>query len=193
VKALRIALSLAALALGVVALALAHDVRAWDRAIDDGRAGSTWLPGDPASDLLALDDDLALRRGERAFALAVATPGGFDPGAMRAQRRAAAELALSEAVDLGSAREASRAGNLLGILAATVDDFADPGPAERGAALIFDAAIRADTSNVDAKYNLELLFRRIVVVGTQEGPSYGSGNLGDSRAGAGAGTPGSGY
>jgi hypothetical protein len=192
VTALRIGLSLAALALGVVALALAHDVRAWDRAIDDGRAGTTWLPGDPASGLLSLEDDLALRKGERAFAIALATPRGFETDAKRARRRAESELALSEAVDLGSAHQASRAGNLLGILGATGDYVSDPDSAERRAASIFDAAIRADNANVDAKYNLELLFRRIVI-GTRDGPSSGSGNPDDSRDGAGAGRPGSGY
>ena len=54
---------------------------------------------------------------------------------------------------------------MLGILAATANDVADPGLVERRAAGTFDAAIRADGDNVDPKYNLELLFRRIVVVG----------------------------
>ena len=190
---LRIGLSLAALALGVVALALAHDVRSWERAVEDVRAPSTWLPGDPGSDLVALDDDLALRKGERAFSIAVRSPFGFDR-ARRAARRAEAELALSEAADQGSARQASRAGNLLGILAATADDTTDASEPERRAESILDAAVRANPNNIAAKYNLELLFRRIVVVGgLREGPAYGSGNLGGSRAGAGAGLPGSGY
>ena len=68
--------------------------------------------------------------------------------------------------------------------------MADAGLAERRAAETFDAAIRADGDNVDPKYNLELLFRRIVVVGTREGAGFGSGTLGGSLAGAGAGAPG---
>lgn len=189
-SALRITLALAAVALGLVSLAAAHDVTAWKNAAGGGRAGSTWLPGDPAARVLALEDDVALRRGERAFAEAFRPTMGFGSDLERARKRGQAEAALSRAIDLGSARQASRAGNLLGILAATAND---PGPVEQQAVGTFDAAIRADGENVDAKYNLELLFRRIVVLGPREGAGSGSGNRGRSRAGAGAGMPGFGY
>ncbi len=190
---LRIAVAIAAVVLGLASLAAAHDVGAWKDAAGGGRVGSTWLPGDPAGRVLALEDDLTLRRGERAFAVAMRPPKGFETGLERARRRAEAEAALSRAIDVGSPRQASRAGNLLGILAATANDVADPGLVERRAAGTFDAAIRADGDNVDPKYNLELLFRRIVVVGTREGAGFGSGTLGGSLAGAGAGAPGTGY
>jgi hypothetical protein len=190
VSALRITLALAAVLLGLASLLAAHDVSVWKDAAGGGRVGSTWLPGDPAGRVLALDDDVALRRGERTFGEAFRVEG-FESDLERARKRAEAEAALSAAIDLGSARQASRAGNLLGILAATGSAFADP--VEQQALGTFDAAIRADAENVDAKYNLELLFRRIVVVGAREGAGVGSGNRGEPRADAGAGVPGFGY
>lgn len=194
-----------AIVAGTVALVLAHDVRAWGNGLDRGDRtyatrpkaaqwrASTWLFDGAARRSLAIGDDLALRRAEQAFSIAVSTPRGLDNGARRAQLRASAELALSDVVASGSAAEASRAGNLLGILAATTSDRADASETDRRAGDLFDAAIRADPTNVAAKANLELLLRRIRVVGVREGPSNGSGNRGDSLEGAGAGEPGSGY
>jgi hypothetical protein len=205
VTPVRFVLSVAAVALGATALGLAHDVRSWDRAIGRGDArfarepdsaywdATGWLPGDAGADVLSLADDLALRRAEQAFAVARAAPAGFDNGRRRAQLRAEAELALSDVVATGSRSQASRAGNLLGILAVTTDGEADAAAGEQRALDTLDAAIRADPTNTDAKYNLELLLRRIRVVGSREGAGGGSGNRGDSRAGAGSGTPGSGY
>jgi hypothetical protein len=190
--ALRVVLSVAALALGLVAFSLAHDVRAWGRpGAGDGRAASTWLPGDPAAKLVGLEDDIALRRGERAFARAADPQQTFQRDRVRS--RAEAEVALSEVVDIGSARQASRAGNLIGILVATSDEVADVDATERRAAATFDAAIRADPTNIDARYNLELLFRRLIVVGQRQGSGLGSGTLGESLRGAGASRPGAGY
>lgn len=201
----RVVLSVAAVAFGATALGLAHDIRSWDRAIERGDARfarqaagarwgtSTWVPGDAGSDALALADDLALRRAEQAFGIAHAAPAGLDNGRRQAQLRAEAELALSDVIATGSRAQASRAGNLLGILAGTADSEDDAAASEQRAAETFDAAIRADASNTDAKYNLELLLRRIRVVGSREGAGGGSGDLGDSLAGAGSGRPGSGY
>lgn len=204
----RIIVGLAAaltVAVAVSALALGHDARSWARALDRGDErfatrpaaaswrADVWLPGDPARRLLGLDDDLAVRRAERAFRVARAAPQGFDNGAERARLRAAAELLLSDVVATGTDVQASRAGNLLGILAADTEGDADAAAAERRAADILEAAIRASSQNVDAKANLELILRRGRVVGTREGPGSGSGTRGDSRQGAGAGAPGSGY
>jgi hypothetical protein len=196
---------IAAVVLGMAVLAFAHDIRAWDTAIARGDAryarhpgdarwvAGTWLPGDPAATALAVGDDVALRRAEQAFAVALAAPAGFDNGRHRAQLRAEADLELSNVVAGGTRAQASRAGNLSGILAATDDTGSDAGEAEKRAAETFDSAIRADPANADAKYNLELLLRRIRVVGTREGAGSGAGDLGDALAGAGSGRPGSGY
>ena len=127
----RIVLGIGALVLGVAALALAHDIRSWHGGVDRGDArvrrssprprggtAGTWLPGDPALALLSLRDDLAVRSGEKAFVVAMAAPQGYDDGRQKAQLRGLAELALSDALATGSPAQASRAGNLLGILAA---------------------------------------------------------------------------
>ena len=191
--------------LGVVALALAHDIRAWHERVDRGDArfaaqpatarweAGTWLPGDPGLRALSLRDDLAVRSGEKAFAVAVAAPTGYDDGRQKAQLRGLAELALSDALATGSPAQASRAGNLLGILAATDESGSDASVSDRRAAETFEAAIRADPANEDAKYNLELILRRIKVVGSREGAGGSSGDFGQSLTGAGAGLPGSGY
>jgi hypothetical protein len=201
----RVAIASLAVALAAAAFALAHDVGSWSRAIDRGDArfaaqpavarwsAQAWLPRDPARDALDLADDLALRRGEQAFRVAVAAPRGVDNGADRARLRAAAVVLLTDMVANGSREQASRAGNLLGILAATGDDEADAAASERRAAETFEVAVRSFPAGVEPKYNLELLLRRIRVVGSREGPGSGSGTRGDSRQGAGAGAPGSGY
>ena len=200
----RVALGASAIALGALALGLAHDVRAWDRALADGDAQfaqtaraarwtpGTWLPGDPAARLTGLEDDVLLREAERAFVVASGAPLGFDNGRRRAQLRVQAELALSEVIATGTPVQASRAGNLTGILAGTPGS-GDVVASEQAAAEAFDAAIRADGANTAAKFNLELLLRRIRVVGSREGAGGGSGDLGDALAGAGSGRPGSGY
>ena len=201
----RVAIASLAVALAAGAFALAHDVRSWSRALDRGDAryavqpgvarwsSQPWLPGDAAREALDLADDLALRRGEQSFRVAVAAPRGFDNGADRARLRAAAVVLLSDVVANGSREQASRAGNLLGILTATDEDEADAAASERRAAETFEAAVRSFPAGVEPKYNLELLLRRIRVVGSREGPGSGSGTRGDSRQGAGAAAPGSGY
>jgi len=201
----RTVLGVGALVLGVGALMLAHDIRSWHGGVDQGDArfasgpaaarweAATWLPGDPALSLLSIRDDLAVRNGEKTFVVAMAAPQGDDEGRKKAQFRGLAELALSDALTSGSPAQASRAGNLLGILAATDDSEADAAVADKRAAETFEAAIRADPTNEDAKYNLELVLRRIKVVGSREGAGGSSGDFGDSLPGAGAGLPGSGY
>jgi hypothetical protein len=205
VSAVRIAAGVAAVVAGIAVLALAHDLRRTSHAVGRGDAvyaadpasarwsSATWFPAGVALRALGLDDDLALRRAEQAFRTAAATPFGYDNGRRQTRLRALAELALSDVVASGSPAQASRAGNLLGILAATARGTDGVPADERRAADTFDAAIRADPGNTDAKHNLELLLRRIKVVGEREGAGGSSADLGDSLAGAGAGLPGSGY
>ena len=131
--------------------------------------------------------------GERAFVVAMAAPVGYDDGRQKARIRGVAELALSTVLASRSPAQASRAGNLLGILAGTDDTGSDASVSDRRAAETFEAAIRADQVNEDAKYNLELILRRIKVVGSREGAGGSSGDFGQSLTGAGAGLPGSGY
>ena len=191
--------------LAVLVAMIAHDVRSWDEALERGDArfsaspvtaeweAETWLPESITRRLLALDDDLALRGAERAYAVARRTPRGLDNGAGRARFRASAELALADAVSVGSDEQAARAGNLLGILVATGESGADASAIDRRAGELFEAAVRADPDAVEAKANLELLLRRIRAVGSREGSGSGSGDRGASRRGAGSSPPGSGY
>jgi len=197
--ALRITLCGLAAVIGLGALALAHDVHAWRVAIPDGDArfathpasarweAATWLPQEVALRALGVRDDLRLRRAEQSFARSAGAKRGLDGGRRASERRAATEVALADVVAVGSPAQASRAGNLLGILTSPAQD---PG----GAAATFDAAIRADLANVYAKHNLELLLRRIKVIGIHDGGGANlGGDYGQALAGAGAGLSGSGY
>ena len=204
-RALRLVLAAALLAVALVALLTAHDVRAWRSAFERGDArlaahpalavwrSSTILPGDPARSVLGFDDDRALRRAVRAYRVAERTPRGFDNGETQARVRSIAEVALSDVATRGAPAAASQAGNLLGVLvirAGSVTGGVTPDDRARAA---WEAAIRRDPSNGDAKYNLELLLRRTRATSTRQGPGNGSGALGHGRRGAGSGTPGRGY
>jgi hypothetical protein len=155
--------------------------------------GDAWLPDDPAAGLLALDDDLALRRGVQAFVRAVRTPRGFDNGETRARVRSGAEVRLEDLAAHAAPRAASQAGNLLGVLVAGTGQVTGGVTADDRARAAFEAAVRRSPANAAAKYNLELLLRRTAAKATRQGPGSGSGSLGHGRRGAGSGTPGRGY
>ena len=183
----------------------AHDVLAWRSAMRDGDArfrtqpttaswrADTLLPRDPARRLLELDDDIAIRRGVQAFVTAVRTPRGFDNGERRARARSGAEVVLEDLAAHAGPRDASQAGNLLGVLVAGTGQVTGGITADDRARAAFEAAIRRDPGNTAAKYNLELLLRRTRARATRQGPGSGSGSLGHGRRGAGSGTPGRGY
>jgi hypothetical protein len=196
-----IALVLAAVVCGLAA----HDVLAWRSAISQGDArlrthpvtaywnASPWLPGDPVRSMLALDDDLALRRGVHAFVAAKGTARGYDNGETRARVRSGAEVVLGDLAAHADAQAASQAGNLLGVLVAGSGVVTGGVTADDRARAAFEAAVRRDPANEAAKYNLELLLRRTRAKATRQGPGSGSGALGRGRRGAGSGTPGRGY
>jgi len=191
--------------LAAVLVAAALDGLSWRSAFGRGDArlvsrpaaaqwrASPLLPGDPARALLDLGDDLALRRAVRAFLVAEAAPRGFDNGVTQTRVRSGAEIVLSDLAAHGSAGQASQAGNLLGVLVAKAGRVTGGVTADDRARAAFEAAIRRDPSNLDAKYNLELLLRRTKATATRQGPGSGSGALGHGRRGAGSGTPGRGY
>jgi hypothetical protein len=196
-----LAVASAATAVAAAGVALtAHDVRAWRDALTSGdalyartatRAGwsaDTWLPGDPAGRALDVAEDVDLRRAVQLFVVASRTPRGFDAGETRARKRSAAQGALTAVAATGSPGAASQANDLLGVLEAL-----GPGAQDELAVASFQAAVRADPSNVDAKTNLELALRRLRATGVRRGPGNGSGPRAGGRRGAGAGTPGRGY
>ena len=92
-----------------------------------------------------------------------------------------------------NAAAGSQAGNLLGVLVDGAGRVAGGVTADARAQDAFTAAVRRDTSNTDAKYNLELLLRRTKATSTRHGAGTGAGSRGRGRRGAGAGTPGRGY
>jgi hypothetical protein len=92
----------------------------------------------------------------------------------------------------GPPAHASQAQTLLGVLAASGGRVAGQTPEERSRAA-FEAAVRTDPANAVAKYDLELLVRRMEARGEREEPGAGSGPGARGRRGAGAGTPGKGY
>jgi hypothetical protein len=188
----------------VLALA-AHDASAWRSQLRSGDRqlqrhpsaarwrADTWLPGDPVRKAAGLDDGIRIRRAVRLFLIARRTGLGFDNGATRSRVRADAEVALSDAADRGPAASASQASNLLGVLVIRGGRVVGGVTADDRARSAFEASIRRDPSNTDAKYNLELLLRRTAATATRQGQGNGTGTRGHGRRGAGAGTPGRGY
>jgi len=202
----RIVVAGALLVLAVLAALLAVDLLRWDAAVRSGdrrfvrdAAGARWrastiLPGDPAKHVLGLGDGLAFREAAQEFEAVLAVGRGYDNGLSEGQTRGELELTLAELARSSDRRLASRADNLLGILA-----FADsqrsgvtaPAPVDRSLA-DFQAAVRLDPSDDDAKFNLELLLRQLVATGLRRGEN---GTPGPARGhrGAGGGLPGRGY
>lgn len=203
-RKLRLALAAVLAALAAVLVLGAHDLLAWRSSIAHGDTllrthpayahwlPAAWLPGDPVRPLLALDDDLALRRAVRAYDVAIATPRGYDSGDTQTRVRSAAEVRLSDVSAESDARAASQAGDLLGVLVARGGSIAGGVTPDDRAAQAFAAAVQRDPANVDAKYNLELVLRRARARATRRGPGNGSGTRGRGH-GAAAGTPGRGY
>ena len=206
-KASRIAAAVALLALAAVLACLAADVLGWREAVRSGdrefsghAAAATWsastvLPWDPAHDLLGLGVPLRFRAAAQGFAAARAARQGYDNGLSESRTRGEleAELAL-----LGQSRDhviASESDNMLGILA-----FADasqsgpiaPAPVDQSVA-DFQAAVRLDPTNADAKFNLELLLRQLLARGVRPGSNSSAGGPAKGHHGAGGGLPGRGY
>jgi hypothetical protein len=195
------AAAVAAAAAAACAAVIAHDGRSWHEALASGDelyarspararwSPGTWLPGDPAGRAVDASQDVDLRRAVQLFVLAVHARRGFDNGESRARVRSAAEAALTAIAADAPPTAASQANDLLGVLealgpAATADELA---------VASFQAAVRADPSNVDARLNLELALRRQRTTSIRRGPGNGSGPRGSGRRGAGSGTPGRGY
>jgi hypothetical protein len=199
---MRRAALLAAVVAGLVALfafAVVHDARSWRSAISRGDArfaqtgsahweANSWLPGGPVRRLLGLENEVALRRAVVAFVVADHAGRGFDNGEHQARVRSAATVALAAVAAGGSPTQSAQADDLLGVLVSS-----GGGTADEQAIAAFQAAVRADPTNADAKYNLELALRRALPTGVRRGPGNGSGTGGTGRRGAGSGTPGRGY
>jgi len=195
------AVAVVAAAAAVCTALIAHDTRSWRDGLRNGDAAyaqaptralwrpGTWFPGDPAGRVLDASHDADLRRAVQQFVVAVHARRGFDNGESRARSRSAAEAALTAIAVHAQPAVASQANNLLGVLA-TLGTGASATDTAVGS---FQAAVRADPSNRDAKLNLELALRRLRATAVRSGPDRGSGPGRSGRRGAGSGTPGRGY
>jgi hypothetical protein len=198
----------AALVLALVLALVARDVRLWEQSVADGDRSFQVTPGpdglwEPQSRklpgigraLLAVDDDLELRRAAQLFRRS--RPRTLERRTTADLAEAtAAQVAFSEIQRGGGARRLrSIAANQLGILA-LVDALSDPSEAEAGSRKSvqkFTEAIRLDPSNQEAMRNLELVFTLIRASDPRidpEGVTFRSGGAG---AGAGSSSRGSGF
>jgi len=195
VRAMRLVPALLLLALAVVVALLAGDVRAWQETFESGQTkASTRLPWNIAARTLAVEDDVQARRAIALFRATASVHGRLDNALGVTAARANAETALA-AVARGRGARASQAATLLGVLA--FGDLARGGGRDSSQAETavgdFENAIRADPSDANAKYDLELLLRSLAARGVRTGPGAGSGAGATGHKGAGSGTPGQGY
>ena len=194
-RALRLVPALLLVALAVVVALLAGDVRAWQETFESGQTkASTRLPWNIAARTLAVEDDAQARRAIALFRATASVHGRLDNALGVTAARANAETALA-AVARGRGVRASQAATLLGVLA--FGDLARGGGRDSSQAETavgdFENAIRADPSDANAKYDLELLLRSLAARGVRTGPGAGSGAGATGHKGAGSGTPGQGY
>jgi hypothetical protein len=160
--------------------------------------GSTIVPFDLAVSLLGTEDDVELRRAVRSVRLARLddpTASVSDPqlALLRNDAQARLDALVANAKD---SRQRSRAAGLLGVLglARLVTETQDRVALLSSTVANLQLAIALDSSNDDAKYNLELALQRSRGIQLTEGaggqnPSPG----GSGSSGAGAGDPGTGY
>ena len=194
-RAVRFVPTLLLVALAVVVALLAGDVRAWQETFESGQTkASTRLPWNIAARTLAVEDDAQARRAIALFRATASVHGRLDNALGVTAARANAETALA-AVARGRGARASQAATLLGVLA--FGDLARGGGRDSSQAETavgdFENAIRADPSDANAKYDLELLLRSLAARGVRTGPGAGSGAGATGHKGAGSGTPGQGY
>jgi hypothetical protein len=208
VRPSRLILAGAVLIVAGVLVALAADVVRWGDAMKHDAHAKTVVPFGSARRLLALDDDLALRRAVRLYRGVRGQARSYDPSRVR-RARIGAEIALADVAASQSGAQASQADDLLGILAfadATAssndtspfgslfgDATAGSPPSVQGSVGAFQSAVQLDGRNEAAKYNLELVLRLLKANGERAGGTPSAGPRGGGKRGAGGGTPGRGY
>jgi hypothetical protein len=198
------------IALGAASAALAvvgTDVLHWRDAVSRGDAAfardpssavwrpSTVLPSRLTRSLLGLGLALRFRAAEQSFAAVRAAGEGYDNGLSESRTRGEVEGALSDIARSSDRTIASQAANLLGILAfvdATRSGPVAPAPVDQSVA-DFQAAVRLDPTNADAKFNLERLLHELIAHGVRVGPNAAPGGPTKGHQGAAGGLPGRGY
>jgi hypothetical protein len=203
-RALRLGAAACLVALAVVAMLLAGDVRGWRTGLESGDAvyaanpaKASWPPstrvGALVEDLLGVSGDVRLRRALQLYRETAGIPVRLDNAGDVAPARAQAQKALAAAGRDGDRRRASQALTLLGILAfGAVGQGSDQTQAD-AALTDFEDAIRADPGDEPAKFDLELLLRSAAAHGVRIGPGVGGSFGPTGRRGAGGGIAGQGY
>ena len=139
------------------------------------------------------DADSRLRAAVAAYDVAAGAGRSFDNGATRSSLRSRAQALLTD-VAIGEDRtSAAQADVLLGVLAASGGRSAAGETPDEVSRNLFETAVRLDNGNVAAKFDLELVVRRLRAVGARTGAGQGSGPARRRAARRGAGLPGRGY
>jgi hypothetical protein len=204
VSTVRLALVALLLTAAVLVALLAADVRAWPAALAGGDAvytatpgRATWTPstrlGGLAAAVLGAQDDVNQRHALQLYSLASGLHQRLDNALDVQTARAQALNALASAARDPDPQRASQARTLLGIF--TFGASASGGSQNQVDAAIadFTDAIRADPTDVFAKFDLELLLRLTAAHGTRIGPGQSNGPGATGHHGAGGGVPGNGY
>jgi hypothetical protein len=200
----RVGLALVLAAAAVCAALLAGDVRAARDALRNGDivyaatpSRASWTAdttlGGAASSLLGNEDDIDFRHALQHYVDASKLRLRLDNAVDVEGVRGRAQDVLEQAARKDDPQRSSQALTLLGILAfrsaasGTTQSQVDAAIAD------FTDATRADPSNVDAAFDLELLLRLTTAHGSRVQPGQGGGFGRVGRRGAGGGQPGSGY
>jgi hypothetical protein len=200
-------LGLVLLALAIVAILFAADVRDWRSALETGDTEfvqspttATWttstsVPFKAAERVLGLANQLAFREAAQSFVTVVAAGNGVDNGFSESHERGVLEATLTQLSQGPNSAVDSQAENLLGILAfsdSQQNGPSGPAPVDRSVAA-FQAAVQLDPSDEDAKFNLEWLLHALVARGSRAASAGSSTGKAKGRTGANSGTPGRGY
>ena len=201
---LRVAFAAALVALAVLSALAAADVRAWRSALASGDAvyvvspaRATWTPdarlGGVSEALLGVREDVRLRTALQAYVDAAKLHLRLDNAVDVESARGGAQDALEQVSRSGAGRNRSQALTLLGILAFGASASGGAQSQVDAAISDFTDAARADPSNEQAAYDLELLLRLTAAHGSRVEPGQGGGFGRTGHRGAGGGQPGSGY
>ena len=200
----RIVLAAVLAAAAVCAALLAGDVRATRDALRNGDvvyaatpSRASWTAettfGGAAGSLLGDQDDIDFREALQHYVNASKLQLRLDNAVDVEGARGRAQDILEQAARTGDPQRASQALTLLGILAYRSASSGTTQSQVDAAIADFTDATRADPSNADAAFDLELLLRLTIAHGSRVQPGQGSGFGRVGRRGAGGGQPGSGY
>ena len=200
----RVSLTAVFVALAVLAVLLAGDVRAWRSSLAAGDAAYAATPsraswsadarlGGVAETLLGVRDDVQLRDALQRYIDASKLHLRLDNALAVESARAGAQDALEQVSHARDPRRVSQVLTLLGILAYRASASGGAQSQVDAAISDFTDAVRADPANMEAAFDLELLLRLTAARGSRVEPGQGGGFGRTGHRGAGGGQPGSGY